>query len=74
MNVHVGWDLRRLYMNGTIAIIAAGGANSERRERRLMKDAMVAAGMWFVGERKMSRCRRKRLRCLLWRREGVKRL
>lgn len=32
-------------MKGTIAIIAAGGAKRERRERRFMKAAIVAAGM-----------------------------
>lgn len=32
-------------MNGTIAIIAAGGAKRASRERRFMKDAIVAAGM-----------------------------
>lgn len=52
-------------MKGTIATIAAGGAKSDNLDSLLMKEAMVAAGKWFVGARKTSRCRRKRERYLL---------
>ncbi len=59
-------------MYGTIATIAAGGAKSERRESRLMKDAISEAGRW-VEARKVFRRRRKRERCLLWRRSVSRR-
>lgn len=72
MNVHVGCSLSRLYMYGTIATIAAGGAKSARRESRLMKDAMSEAGKW-VEDRKVLRSRRKRERCLLCSRSGSRR-
>lgn len=52
-------------MKGMVAIIAAGGAKSASRERRLMKEAIVAAGRWFVGAKNVSRWRRKRERYLL---------
>ena len=43
-NVVAGWPLRRLYMNGTTATIALGGAYRHNLERRLIKLAVVAAG------------------------------
>ena len=60
-------------MNGTTATIALGGANRHKQESRLMKLAVVAAGRWFVGERKVSRCRRTRDRYLVCKRFASRR-
>lgn len=44
MTMQAGCFLSTLYVKGMIIIIAAGGAERERRERRLMKDANSVAG------------------------------
>ena len=58
-------------MKGTMAMMAAGGPNRHSRERRLMKLALVVAGRWFVGDRKVSRWRSTRERYLLCSSFGV---
>ena len=52
-------------MYGMIATMADGGAKRQSRDKRLMKLAMVVAGRWLVGDKKVSRCRKTRDRYLL---------
>jgi hypothetical protein len=47
MDMRAGWRLRVLYVKGMIMIMAAGGADSDRRARRLIKEASSVAGMWL---------------------------
>jgi hypothetical protein len=44
MTMHAGCLFKMLYVNGIIMMIAAGGAERERRERRLINDANNVAG------------------------------
>lgn len=52
--------------------MAAGGALSARRDNRLMKLAIKVAGRWDE-ERNVSMRRKKRERCLEWRRSESRR-
>lgn len=45
--MQAGWCFSILYVNGMIMTMAAGGAKSDRRESRLMKDARRVAGRWL---------------------------
>lgn len=59
-------------MKGRTMTIPCGGAVRQRRERRLMNDAMMVLGMRDE-ERKMVSRRKKRARYLVCRRTGVRR-
>jgi len=45
--MHDGCILSRLYTSGMMAAMAAGGAESERRDKRLIKEATRVAGRWL---------------------------
>jgi len=56
-----GWRFRKLYVNGMIMTIAAGG---EKRDRRM--------GSTHEEDRKISVRRKHRARCLRWRTSRVR--
>lgn len=51
--IHVGCFLIRLYTNGIIETIAPGGADTDKRAKRLMNDATSCADK-CVEDRKVS--------------------